>query len=163
MKTNAEAASNTSRMVRAGENPDAERREKSRGHGAELCARILFAVGLPVSLCRELRGEESRIPPRHDGAESDLLHAGHLRDAANRFLVERGDLFGLPCVGHHGDIHGQHVAPEAGLLPLQREERRDEHARTREQDERRGDLRDREHAQAAIGARRDPHAAARQT
>ena len=79
-----------------------------------------------------------------------------------RLPVEAADLFGLARVGHDRHVHRQHVAPEAGLLPLQREERRDEHAGARDEDERRGDLRDREDAQPAVGARRDPHAAARE-
>ena len=148
--------------VASGDDRHAERLEESRRDGPEPRPRILFAVGLLIALGRELRGEESGIPPRHDRAERDALDAGQLRDSANRFLVEAADLLRLTRVGDDRDVHRQHVAPEPGLLPLQREERRDQHARARDQHERGGDLRHGEHAQAAVRAGREPDAAAGQ-
>ena len=139
--------------VAAGDDAEPERGKEPRRDGAELRARIVLAVGLPIALGRELRGEESLIAPRHDRPERHLFHAGQLGDAADGFSVEAGDLLGLPRVRHDRDVHRQDVAPESGLLPLKREERRDQHAGAREQDERRRDLRDGEHPEPAIGAR----------
>ena len=84
--------------VASGDEPHAERVEEARRDGPEPRARILFAVGLPVALDRELRGEEARIAPRHDRAERHALDARQLRDAADRFRVEPADLLGLPRV-----------------------------------------------------------------
>ena len=60
--------------VAAGDDRDAERREESRRNGPELRARVLFAVGLPVALRREL-ARRNRDPPRNDRAERDPLDA----------------------------------------------------------------------------------------
>ena len=53
-------------------------------------ARIVLAVGLRVAFDRELRGEEGAgLAPRHQRADRDLLDAGQLRDAPDRFAIER--------------------------------------------------------------------------
>ena len=61
------------------------------------------------------------------------------------------------------DVERQHLPHVvAGVRRLQRDERGEQHARAGEQHERERNLRRREDAQAAVGARRDPDAAARQ-
>ncbi len=77
--------------VAAGDDRNAERREESRGHGAEPGARILLAVGFRVALDRELKAgtEDAGVAPRHGRAHGDPLDAGQLRDAPHRLLVER--------------------------------------------------------------------------
>ena len=61
------------------------------------------------------------------------------------------------------DVDRQHLPHVvAGVRRLQRDERGEQHAGAGEQHERERDLGDREDAQAAVGARRDPDAAARQ-
>ena len=151
--------------VAAGDDRHAERGEESRRHRAEPRARILFAVRLGVALDGELeaRPEAAGIAPRHQRADGDALDAGQLADAAHHFLVEPGDLVWRAAVRHHRHVQRQHVAHvEAGRRALQRDQRRQQHAGAGKQDERRGDLRDREQPQPAVRAGRDPDAAARQ-
>jgi hypothetical protein len=148
--------------IAAGDELHPQRAEEAGRYRAELRARIFFSVRLAVTLDRELRGEEARIAPGHDCPERHPLDARQLRDPADRFLIEARDVGGLPRVRHDRHVHRQQVAAEAGLLALQREERRDQHPGPRDQHEGGADLHDGEHAQPAVRARGQPDAAARQ-
>ena len=68
---------------------------KNPGETVRNCARGSSSpFALRVALRRELEPgtETAGVAPRHDRADRDALHARQLRDAAHRFLVERGDL-----------------------------------------------------------------------
>ena len=150
--------------VAARDNRDAQGSEESGRDGAEPCSRILFAVRLRVSFRGELRFEEAFVPPRHGRADRDPLHAGHLTHAPDDLSVEAGDLLRFARVGHDRHVQRQDVAClEPRMRPLQTEQRRQQHARAGEQDERGGNLRDREEPEASVGGGRDPDAAVRQT
>ena len=93
---------------------------------------------------------------------ADPLDAGQLADAPDRFPVERQRLLRRPLVVDR-HVQRQDVARvDAGLAPLQRDQRREQRAGAGQQHERRGDLRDREQPQAPVRAGRDPDAAVRQ-
>ncbi len=153
--------------IAPGEHRDADHGEEARRHNAEPRARILFAIRRRVTLDREWhsRAETAGIAPGHEASDRDAVHAGQLGDAPRRFLIKVDDL-GIPDAGarrRRRDIEDQHVPHVvAGVRRLQGDERGEEHARAGEQNERARNLGHREYAQAAIGARRDPHAAVRQ-
>ena len=151
--------------VAAGDDRHAERREESGRDGAEARARILFAVRPDVALGRELeaRAEDAGVAPRHGRAHRDALHAGQLGDAPHRLLVEPVIWSGERPYDMTGTFTASTLRVSKPVLRrLQRKQRRQQHAGARQQHERRGDLRHREQTQAAVRARRDPHAAVRQ-
>ena len=87
--------------VAAGDDRHAERGEEARRDGAELRARILFAVGLRVALDRELRREEAPASRHGTSVPSATCSTpGSSRDAADRFPVEPAICSGLPRVRH---------------------------------------------------------------
>ena len=150
--------------VTAGDDGNAERFEESRRDRPEPGARIFFTVGFRVPLDGELkaRAEAAGVAPRHDCAHGHAVDPRQLSDAAHGLLVEIDDLVRRAPVRHDRDMDGEDVVHvEAGPRRLQREERGEEHAGAGEQQKRRGDLRDRERAQAPARPRRHPEAAAR--
>src|SRR5579863_9390784 len=94
----------------------------------------------------------ARITPRSDHANSRLGDPGQPADLAHRFLVKIDDLLSRSSVGRRRNIDDQDTARiETSLLPLHRDQRRDQHAGAREQYERRRDLRNGKDVLASAG------------
>src|SRR5262249_22815123 len=113
--------------IPAGDERDAERREKAWRNSSKLRARILFAVCLRITLDRELESgaEVAPFPPRDDRADRDTFDARQFRDAPQDLFVERHNLIRRPAERHDGHMDRQHVmSGEARLRRLQRQQRR---------------------------------------
>ena len=93
-----------------------------------------------------------------------MVNPRQCADLPHRAFVRHNHFFRLASKGHHGDVDRQHVpCVEAGLCALQFQQRLQQHAGARQKHERRGNLRDGENAQPAIGSSADAHAARRKT
>ena len=143
--------------VAAGDDRHAERREESGRDRAEARARILFAVRLGVALGRELEARD-RTCRRRATARSCRRRRARRR-AAPRCAASRPCRSRASCSGPRSyDMIGTFSAStlrvlKPGLRPLQREQRRQQHAGAGQQHERRGDLRHREQRAAGGSCR----------
>ena len=143
----------------------AQRREESRRDGAEASARILLARPFHMAIGGEFeaRAEGAGIAPRHHGAHRHVVHARQFADLAQGLPIEAEHLLGRLAVRHHGHVHRQHLARlQPGLRGLQCQQRLQQHAGAGQQDEGRGDLRDREDALPSGGIARQARAPAGQ-
>ena len=130
---------------REAKNPGETVRNRARGSSSP------FAFAYPSA--ENCAVEEAFVPPGHGRADRDPLHAGHLTHAPDDLSVEAGDLLRFARVGHDRHVQRQDVAClEARMRPLQTEQRRQQHAGAGEQDERGGNLRDREEPEAPLVA-----------
>src|SRR6267378_6274485 len=112
---------------------------------------------------REAGTEATGVAPWNVGAECDAIHPGDFIDAANDLPIKVDDLIRSLSIRHDRYVHGEYAMHiEPGLCCLQRKQRLDEHAGSRQQHEGRGDLRDREDLQSTAGAPGDAHSATSQ-
>ena len=104
------------------------------------------------------------VAPGNRAARGNAVYARQFGNPTDRSLIEVEHLVGFLAVRHHGNVDGQDVAGiESGLRGLERDQSLEQHRGAGQQHEGRGDLRDREHALATIGAAGDARAAAGQS
>src|SRR5260370_4978629 len=118
---------------------------------------MFFAGPADKAVRRKLkaRTKAAGIAPRNDNAKSGLVYTGKRFNATHRFLVEIDHLLRRFSVRHSGNVYGEDVTRvQAGLCPLYRKKRFEQHAPASQGNEGAGDLRDGHNAEAALLAAR---------